>query len=270
MVDVPRALPPSDAERLAILRSHGFPGNLAGESRNVGNPVSRDALAAAGVGGGSEDESLGDRSHFAEILKLAGEAPAGTYELTFDPVDDPYWPQVFCGGALQVADRDYTISAQTLTVLDAMDLRTGNELYCDYDYLDGVPTTPPDFVEPPPPPDPEDFPALALVSYTLSGGNPRTWTGLVEGVFPGDENNFYLQYIDVSHGHGDARNVTFTIIDADLGLVQLDNTRIRPWYGGEDPTGFKLYMNLSNDLMVAHYGVGVSQVLFDGDATVTP
>lgn len=143
VVDVPRALPPSDAERLAILRSHGFPGNLAGESRNVGNPISRDDLAAAGVGGGSEG-SLDEIDFKVDLFTVTDDA-TDKFELTFDPIDDSWnvgmgWPWD--------ENSEFSISGQVLTVLDPTSLFRGiaangpRTLRVEYAYLTGVPASP--------------------------------------------------------------------------------------------------------------------------------
>jgi len=64
---------------------------------------------------------------------VAGESD---YRMTYKPL--PYWPHVVAGGVPQTSGRDYTVSGQTLTVLDEMDLRPDEELWVRYDYLEGM------------------------------------------------------------------------------------------------------------------------------------
>lgn len=87
---------------------------------------------------GSMGNSLSGSLHNSETLKDYGIAPDTTYEMEFKPKDQPHWPQVFAGGAIQYAGIDYTTNGKTLTVLPAMGLRTEEKLYVDYDYLFGT------------------------------------------------------------------------------------------------------------------------------------
>ncbi len=90
----------------------------------------------AGVSGSQNGVAL----HNSETLKAEGVSAGTTYELEYKPKDQPHWPQVFAGGALQYHDVDYTINNKTLTVLPAMELKTAEKLYVDYDYLFGTAT----------------------------------------------------------------------------------------------------------------------------------
>lgn len=107
-------------------------GRFAGARPVVGNPVGQKPAA-------DQFSSVLGKLHHAESPKPEGEAPQDSYTLRYKPTDQPYWPRVFSGGALQHEGLDYTISGRQLTVLTEMDLQTNERLFCHYDYLAGAP-----------------------------------------------------------------------------------------------------------------------------------
>lgn len=176
MVDVPRrdplndpTNPEHDAKRLRnVIDSFSTRGDRGGSRwpQPVGNN-DRNRAGARSLGGRVSLSST--RRHWHDPLKAAGDAPAGSYQLTYTPLDQPHWPQVFKGGTLQHQESDYTISGRTLTVLSAMKLRTGEDLYCDYDYAPAGAA-----VVPTPPPPPASPPTAAITGGTASLAKTRT------------------------------------------------------------------------------------------------
>lgn len=122
---------PGETETVTLPVSGGMPSVVGQIVRIEGMRGDR---FVAGVSGSTAGAAL----HNSEVLKAEGVAPGTTYELEHKPKDLPHWPQVFAGGALQYNDVDYTIDKKTLTVLPAMELRTAEKLYVDYDYLFGT------------------------------------------------------------------------------------------------------------------------------------
>jgi hypothetical protein len=145
VVDVPRALDPSDAERLDVLRRAMTAGNVDGESRAVGPIFRRDQLEAGVTGGGGDD--IDSTDSMIDRFTITDDGTA-TFTLTFDPVEDSW--NVTLSGVGQVDTDDYTIDGQTLTVLDPAGLFLGVDLQgpwvlqVQYDYLTGVPVAPTD------------------------------------------------------------------------------------------------------------------------------
>jgi hypothetical protein len=122
---------PGETETVTLPVSGGMPSVVGQIVRIEGLRGDR---FVAGVSGSTAGAAL----HNSEVLKAEGVTPGTTYELEHKPKDLPHWPQVFAGGALQYNDVDYTIDKKELTVLPAMELRTAEKLYVDYDYLFGT------------------------------------------------------------------------------------------------------------------------------------
>lgn len=143
---LPRSLPPSEDERLDVLRRHMTSGNAAGMSRAVG-PIYRRDLARAAVVGSGDEGSLDQRESKIDTFTVTG-AGTSAFTLTFDPVDDSW--NVSCSWDL-VSGADYTISARTLTVTAPAATFVGasatfpKTLQVQYDYLAGVPVAPSEF-----------------------------------------------------------------------------------------------------------------------------
>lgn len=139
---LPRSLPPSEDERLDVLRRHMTSGNAGGMSRAVGPIYRRDLAQAAVVGSG--DEGLDARESKIDTFSVTGTGTS-TFTLTFDPVDDSW--NVSCSWDL-VSGVDYTISGRTLTVTAPATTFVGasptypKTLQAQYDYLAGVPVPP--------------------------------------------------------------------------------------------------------------------------------
>ena len=144
MTDAPRSLQPSDAERLAILRSHGFPGGAGGDSRAVG-PIASRGVARAQVVGQGDTDTLDESDHQIDSWTITDDATS-TFQTTFSPLDDSWNLEL---NGVRVHLDEFTVAGTTVTIADAADLFLGADtqgspwlLEMQYDYLAGVPVPP--------------------------------------------------------------------------------------------------------------------------------
>lgn len=146
MVDPPRALDPSDAERLDVLRKAMWAGGAQGESRAVG-PIYRRDRGRADVVGTGEADAIDARESKVDVWTVAGTGTS-TFTLTFSPVDDSWNLEL---NGVRVHRSEFSVSGQTLTITSPTDLFKGAatqgspwDLEMQYDYYSGVPTVPSD------------------------------------------------------------------------------------------------------------------------------
>lgn len=144
MTDAPRSLEPSDAERLAIMRTRGFPAGAGGDSRGVGPIASRDVARAQVVGQGDTD-TLDETDSKVDSWPITDDATS-TFQTTFSPIDDSWNLEL---NGVRVHRDEFTVAGTTVTIADASDLFAGADtqgspwlLEMQYDYLAGVPVSP--------------------------------------------------------------------------------------------------------------------------------
>lgn len=136
MAEVPRYLPPSEAERAHTLARQMTPRSTLGATRDAQPVVGREIARAGARSITSGGAAASNIQTWEDIFTLAA-AGAQSVTLTYLPTPDRS-EDVNLNGVGATRGVDWTRSGQTLSILAPMDARVNDEVKCQYTYLVGL------------------------------------------------------------------------------------------------------------------------------------
>lgn len=228
MTEVPRALEPSDAERLATLRAAMTHGGAGGVSRTVGQVLDR-GLVRAIAGDLVGDDSIEATDSKVDEFTITDDT-IPTFGLTFEPIPDSWnvsmgWP---------FGEDRYNISGRTLTILDPADTFRAvaangpRTLRVQYDYFTGVPESPTDNLDGP------TVVGAPWFRQNAGSGTVKCWWRMEGMAGVNVANDLYASFHDVSHGYQGAAFGNLSVGPQLAGGSYAANIYygelVRPWY----------------------------------------
>lgn len=138
MTGIPRRRRPIGPERQATVNDAMVPGSFTGRLPAVAPVVGKKRLDAR-ARGITSTVSVTSRSSMIDQFTLSSSG-AQSKTLTYQAIIDSW--NVSLNGVTALDTTDYTISGQTLSLLTALDPRSGDVVQVQYDYLTGVPVAP--------------------------------------------------------------------------------------------------------------------------------
>lgn len=138
--EVPRFLPPSQAERAHTIARQMTPRSTLGATRDAQPVTGREVSRAGARSIASGGQAASNVQTWEDLFTLAA-AGAQSVTLTYLPTNDRS-EDVKLNGIGQTRGADWTRTGSTLSILAVMDARANDQVKCQYTYLVGLSGTP--------------------------------------------------------------------------------------------------------------------------------